>query len=47
MNYNFYADKKDEGEVFDFIFSETDLKIYDLSSTYDREICDYKSTSEI
>lgn len=47
MNYNYYADKKDKINVLDFIFGETDLRIYDLGSPYGQEICEYKMTSEI
>lgn len=47
MNYNFYAGKKDKLEILEFIFEETDLKVYDLDSPYGKEICEYKSADEI
>jgi hypothetical protein len=47
MTYNFFANKTDKLEILDFIFKETDLKIYDLSSPYGLEICEYKSLSDI
>lgn len=34
MTYDFFANKTDKLEILDFIFSDTDLKIYDLSSPY-------------
>ena len=47
MNYNFYADKIDKIEILEFLFKETDLRIYDLGSSYDHEICEYKSVNEL
>jgi hypothetical protein len=47
MNYNFFADKSDKLEILEFIFRETDLHIYDLSSKYGEEISEYKNTEGI
>ncbi len=47
MTYNFFADKADKLEILEFIFKETDLRVYDLSSPYGQEICEYKTTDEI
>ncbi|HLO43420.1 MAG TPA: hypothetical protein VK175_03735 [Leadbetterella sp.] len=47
MNYNFFADKADKLEILEFIFKETDLHIYDLSSPHGQEICQYKTVQEI
>jgi hypothetical protein len=47
MTYDFFANKADKLEILDFIFNDTDLKIYDLSSPYGLEISEYKSVSEI
>jgi hypothetical protein len=47
MNYNFFANRTDKLELLDFIFSETDLEIYDHSSRFGQEICKYKTASEI
>jgi hypothetical protein len=47
MTYDFFADKGDKLEILDFIFKNTDLQVYDLSSPYDQEICNYKTINEI
>jgi hypothetical protein len=47
MNYNFFATKSDKINLLDFLFKETDLKIFDLASPYGQEISEYKSTKEI
>jgi hypothetical protein len=47
MNYNFFADKEDKLKILDFIFCDTDLKIYDLSSSFGHEISEYKTLNEI
>jgi hypothetical protein len=47
MTYNFFADKTDKLNILDFIFKETDLLVYDLSSQYGQEICIYKTVEEI
>jgi hypothetical protein len=47
MTYNFYANKVDKLEILDFIFNETDLQVYDLSSGYGEDICQYKTIKEI
>jgi hypothetical protein len=47
MTYNFFADKADKLEILEFIFKETDLQVYDLSSPYGQEICQYKTVDEI
>ena len=47
MDYNFYAGEIDKKELLEFIFVETDLRLFDLGSTYGEEICEYKSVSEI
>ena len=47
MNYNFFADKADKINLLDFIFEETDLKIFDLASPYGQEVSEYKTTNEI
>lgn len=47
MNYNFYADLNDKIDVLNFIFNQTDLKIYDSNSTLGQEICEYHSSAEI
>ena len=39
MNYNFYAGENDKLEILEFIFNETDLKIYDFYSPYGEKIC--------
>jgi hypothetical protein len=47
MNYNFFADKEDKIKVLEFIFNETDLKIFDSYSAYEQKICEYKNVQEI
>jgi len=47
MNYNFFANKADKLILLDFIFCETDLRIFDLGSPYGQDICEYKNTTEI
>jgi len=47
MTYDFFADKTDKIKILDFIFSGTDLKIYDHSSPYGQEICEYKNVDEV
>jgi hypothetical protein len=47
MKYDFFATKSDKINLLDFIFTETDLKIYDLASPYGQEISMYNSTNEI
>ncbi|TWI80641.1 hypothetical protein IQ13_3320 [Lacibacter cauensis] len=47
MNYDFFADKADKLQLLEYIFSETDLQVYDLGSPYGQEISNYKSVDEI
>lgn len=47
MNYNFFADKADKLQILEYIFSETDLQVYDSYSSYGQEICNYKSVEDI
>ena len=47
MRYNFFSAKTDKLEILDFIFKETDLRVYDLYSTYGKEVCEYKTTDDI
>ena len=47
MAYKFFATKSDKLEVLDFIFRETDLQVFDLSSAYGQAICEYKTAYEI
>jgi hypothetical protein len=47
MTYEFYADQTDKTSVLDFIFDQTDLKVFDLTLHYGQEICQYKSSEEI
>ena len=47
MTYNFFANKEDKIDILEFIFKETDLRVYDSSSHYGQEICEYKTVEEI
>lgn len=47
MNYDFYASAEDKIDVLNFIFNETDLRIFDSASLFDEEVCEYKNVDEI
>ncbi len=47
MTYDFFATKSDKINLLDFLFKETDLRIFDLASLYGQEISEYRSTEEI
>ena len=47
MTYDFFATKSDKINLLDFIFKETDLRLFDLASSYGQEVSEYKSTEEI
>ncbi len=47
MTYDFFAANSDKINLLNFIFKETDLKVFDLASPYGQEISEYKSTDEI
>jgi len=47
MTYDFFADKADKLQILEYIFSETDLQVYDLGSQYGQEICNYKNVDDI
>ncbi len=47
MTYDFFADKGTKLKILEFIFKETDLHVYDLSSKPGQEICEYKTVDEI
>ena len=47
MNYDFFADKSDKLQILEYIFSDTDLKVYDSYSAYGQELFEYKSANEI
>ena len=47
MHYNFFADKQDKLDILDYIFMDTDLRIYDFDSQSGQEIFEYQSISEI
>ncbi|GAA4025455.1 hypothetical protein GCM10022409_06770 [Hymenobacter glaciei] len=47
MNYNFLATGTDKTQIFEFIFENTDVQVFDLSSEYSQKVCRYKSTAEI
>jgi hypothetical protein len=47
MRYHFYADQTDKANILDFIFNETDLQVFDLSSPYGQNISQYKSSKEV
>jgi hypothetical protein len=47
MTYDFFANKSDKISLLDFIFKETDLKVFDFASPYGQEVSEYKSAGEI
>ena len=47
MTYDFFAIKTDKINLLDFIFKDTDLKVFDLASAFGQNISEYKSTDEI
>ena len=47
MTYDFFADENDKVDILDFIFKNTDLRIFDHYSPYGKEINEYKNTYEI
>ncbi len=47
MNYNFFADKSDKIEILEYIFRETDLQLFDHSSSFGNKIKRYKTVDEI
>jgi len=47
MSYNFFADKEDKLQIIDFIFRETDLRIFDHSSPSGEDIREYFKVEEI
>ena len=47
MTYDFFANKSDKINVLDFIFKETDLRIFDLASPYGQEVSEYTTSTEI
>jgi len=47
MNFDFFADEPDKLALLELIFSETELRIFDLSSPWGQLVQEYKSVSEI
>ena len=47
MNCDFFASKEDKIKILEFIFNETNLQIFDLSSANGNEVCRYKSFEDI
>ena len=46
-NLDFYALAQDQSRLLDFIFSETDLMVYELSSEFDAKPRSFRSVAEI
>ena len=47
MNYNFFADRADKIKLLDFIFTETDLRVFDLYSAPGTKVNEYENTVAI
>lgn len=46
-NMDFFAAELDQKHFLDFIFSETDLRVFEAYSEFDQEIREFKSTVEV
>jgi hypothetical protein len=47
MTYDFFADKTDKIEILEFIFRETDLRVFDHASPFEQEIIEYENVDQI
>jgi len=47
MTYDFFAAEEDKIKLLSYIFTETDLRIFDLSSAYGEDIKEYKTVEDI
>ena len=47
MNYQYFADKPDKIDILNYIFSETDLQVFELGSPFGKEIQQFRSVEEI
>ena len=47
MRYDFFADEEDKLTLLSYIFNETDLQVFDLSSKYGEGIKEYPTVDEI
>lgn len=47
MTYDFFAGEEDKVKLLNYIFNDTDLCIFDLSSRYGEEIKEYLTVDEI
>lgn len=47
MNYSFFATAKDKLAVLDYIFSNNELRVYDLHSAHGNQVSEYTSVDQI
>jgi hypothetical protein len=47
MHYSFYASKTDKLDLLAYLFTQTDLRMYDLYSGYGEEVKEYRSAEEV
>ena len=47
MTYDFYAEQRDIKDILEFIFSETDLYLYDMYSIPEQEVRHYTSAESV
>ncbi len=47
MTYDFFANDADKITILEFIFKQTDLKVFDSYSAYGEEIVEYKNIDQI
>lgn len=47
MNYDFFASRSDKVRLLEFLLGETDLRIFDSYSEYEKKAREYKSVGDI
>lgn len=47
MNYDFFASRSDKLRLLEFIFDETDIRLFDFYSRYETPIVEYSSANQI
>lgn len=46
-NLDFFAAEADQRAIFDFLFSSTDIRVFESYSEYDSELREFRSTNEL
>jgi hypothetical protein len=47
MRFDFVANRETKIKILEYIFAETDLRVFDLDSPYGQEICEYTTAESI